>query len=262
MRRYSGGLLCILLIFCVTIISWKPADYNKKRGVSKGSSTARELLEKYASNIYISAHLQESGLALDVFNKAITGFINLKKANKVPQNTSVLTVIDLAKSSTEKRMWIIDVLNKELILNTWVAHGHGSGKNVATRFSDKTNSFKSSLGFYVTDQVYYGKHGRSLRLDGMDAGFNLNARKREIVVHAADYVGENVIEKQGRLGCSQGCPAVAPEVADQVIDAIKDKTALFINGNSRKYSSRYLDKQVASSFIKSDLINSNESASL
>src|SRR5471030_3135189 len=99
----------------------------------------------------------------------------------------MLTVIDFTKSSREKRMWIIDVANKELILHTWVAHGEGSGMDMANRFSDKVSSYQSSVGFYLTNEIYFGKHGRSLRLGGLDAGFNTNARRREIVVHAADY---------------------------------------------------------------------------
>jgi hypothetical protein len=252
MRKHLGGLICTLLILSVTLISWRPQNTNKLSINVNTSFSARELLEKYATNIYESAHLQESGLALNVFKKAITGFINLKVSNKLPQTNSILTVVDFTKSSCEKRMWIIDVINKELILNTWVAHGNGSGNDIATRFSDKMNSHESSLGFYVTDEVYYGKHGRSLRLDGMDAGFNTNARSREIVVHAAAYVNQNIIAQQGRLGRSQGCTAVSPAVADQVINTIKDKTVLFINGNSNDYQSKYLDEELASNFVHSD----------
>ncbi len=150
-------------------------------------------------------------------------------------------------------MWIVDILNKSLVLHTWVAHGNGSGKDIANRFSDKVNSHKSSLGFYVTDDVYYGKNGRSLRLDGMDPGFNAHARSREIVVHAADYVGEGTIGALGRLGRSEGCPAVSPEVADQVIETIKGKTVMFINGNGKKpYTSKYLNENSAAQHLAND----------
>jgi hypothetical protein len=255
MKKPFIGVMCALLLISVTLESWRPAEEKKSILNSSKPFTAHELFEKYISNIYESAHLQESGLTFTVFKKAITGFLNLKISNKLSQTSSILTVIDFTRSSTEKRMWIIDVINKDLVLNTWVAHGHGSGKEIASRFSDRMESHKSSIGFYLTDEVYYGKHGRSLRLDGMDAGFNTNARKREIVIHAADYVGQNVIEEQGRLGCSLGCPAVAPEVADQVIETIKDKTALFINGKVHHYYSKYLDEQLAANFVASDSNN-------
>ncbi len=255
MKRHLTGFFCLLLLLSVTIISWKPAEKNRRNTSFRKPFTAREYLEKYISNVYESAHLQESGLEEAVFQKAITGFLNLKSTNKLPLNCSILTVIDYTKSSHEKRMWIVDVVNKSLILNTWVAHGHGSGADMATNFSDKINSHKSSLGFYITDDVYYGKNGRSLRLDGIDAGFNTHARARAIVVHAADYVGENNLAQEGRLGRSYGCPAVAPEVADQVIDAIKDKTVMFINGNSNHYSSKYLNEELAGNYIANDPSN-------
>jgi len=252
MKKHFSVLICTLFIFSATLISWRPANENKPLVNLNPSFTARELLDKYVSNIYVSARLEESGLAAGVFEKALTGFINLKVADKLSQASSMLTIIDYSKPSSEKRMWIIDVVNKELVLNTWVAHGHGSGNEMASRFSDKINSFKSSLGFYLTDDVYYGKHGRSLRLNGMDAGFNKNARVREIVVHAAPYVGENIIREQGHAGRSQGCPAVSPEVANQVIDNIKDKTVLFVNGNSIRYTSKYLNEDIAANFVASD----------
>ncbi len=108
-----------------------------------------------------------------------------------------------------------------LVLNTWVAHGQGSGDDMANRFSNNNESHQSSLGFYLTDDVYIGKHGKSLRLDGLDNGINSAARARGIVVHAADYVCQNTINQIGRLGRSFGCPAVSPEVAQTVINTIK-----------------------------------------
>ncbi|ASU34555.1 murein L,D-transpeptidase catalytic domain family protein [Mucilaginibacter xinganensis] len=256
MKRSIGGLICVLLIVAITTISWKTAEFNSNHNKSfKKPSTARELLEKYITNIYESAHLQESGLGLEVFNKAVTGFMNLKASNKLPQTTSILTVVDLAKSSHEKRMWIIDMINNELLINTWVSHGHGSGDDMATSFSNKIDSHQSSLGFYITDDVYYGKNGRSLRLDGMDAGFNSNARERAIVVHGADYVGENAIAQLSRLGRSYGCPAVSPEVSDKVIDLIKNKTVMYINGNDNPYNSKFLDPELAASYVFPDTKN-------
>jgi hypothetical protein len=249
MRRPLGGLVCILLILAITTISWKADKFNKHNIDFKRGFSARELLEKYISNIYESAHLQGSGLGLDVFDKAVTGFMNLKATNKLPQTSSILTIVDLTKSSHAKRMWIIDMLNNELLINTWVSHGHGSGDDMATSFSNKIDSHQSSLGFYITDDVYNGKNGRSLRLDGMDAGFNSNARERAIVVHGAEYVGENAIDQIGRLGRSYGCPAVSTAVSNQVIDLIKNKTVMFINGNDGRYTSKFLDQDLAANYV-------------
>jgi len=251
MRKPLGGLVSILLILAITTISWKSAKITKERNFKNGFS-ARELLQKYISNIYESAHLQESGLGLEVFNKAVTGFMNLKAGNMVPQTSFILTVVDLAKSSHAKRMWVVDLLDKQLILNTYTAHGHGSGDDMATSFSNKIDSHQSSLGFYITGEVYRGGNGRSLKLDGVDAGFNSNARERAIVVHGADYVGENAIYSIGRLGRSYGCPAVPVNMAEQVINTIKDKTVMFINGNDSRYTSKYLDEEQAANYVFPD----------
>ncbi|WP_317169176.1 murein L,D-transpeptidase catalytic domain family protein [Mucilaginibacter humi] len=175
----------------------------------------------------------------------------MKSANKL-QNSSVITVVDFTKSSREKRMWIIDILNKKLLLNTLVAHGQGSGDDMATMFSDNNESHQSSLGFFLADDVYIGKHGRSLRLDGLDAGFNTSARARGIVVHAADYVSESNIARIGRLGRSFGCPAVSPQVVTRVINTIKGKTVFFINGNNPRYNSKYLNDNVLANFTSPD----------
>ena len=247
MKKRVGGLCCILSILSLTIVSWKPANVTPP--IAEKPSGAVELLQKYIDNIYESAQLQESGLAFNVFKKALTGFINLKQSAMLPQSSSVLTVIDFSLPSREKRMWIIDIANKSLVLNTWVAHGERSGFDIPDHFSDRVDSRESSLGFYLTDNVYMGDHGRSLKLDGLDEGFNANARKRSIVLHAAPYVCQEVIDQHGRLGRSFGCPAVSPDVIDEVIETIKDKNVIFINGNSERYHSKYLDENLAAHYI-------------
>lgn len=130
-----------------------------------------------------------------------------------------------------------------------MAHGSRSGDDLATRFSDATDSNESSLGFYITGEIYKGKHGRSLRLDGMDEGYNSNARRRSIVVHGAPYVSQSTINELGRLGRSQGCPAVPAELSEKVINTIEGKTVIFINGSNQNYFSKYLDSHLAANII-------------
>jgi len=254
MKRRFWGTLCALLIFTIAIISisWKPDTKEKsKKSTTKTTKafSAKEHFAQYLENIYNTAQLNETGLDLAVFQKAVTGYFNLKAANKVPQYSSIITIVDLAKSSCTKRMWIVDLINKDLVLNTWVAHGNGSGDDLANYFSNESDSHASSLGFYVTEGIYNGKHGRSLKLNGMDAGFNDNARARSIVVHAAPYVSQGSINQLGRLGRSEGCPAVSPKVAKKVINTIKGGSVLFINGNDRSYNSRYLDTDIATNYV-------------
>ncbi|RVU02491.1 murein L,D-transpeptidase catalytic domain family protein [Mucilaginibacter limnophilus] len=268
MRKYFWWAICgLMAIVSVTFMSWKPANTKslvtssaKKTEITKVSS--KELFGQYVNNIYNTAQLQLTGMDMAVFQKAVTGYFNLKIAHKLPENSNVITVVDFNKSSREKRMWIIDVVNKKLILNTWVSHGQGSGNDMATAFSNNANSHQSSLGFYVTDDIYFGKHGRSLRLDGMDAGFNSAARSRAIVVHAADYVCQNTINQLGRLGRSHGCPAVSPEVSDLVINTIKGKTMLFITGNNASYASKYLNETTAAEFLYQDSVQATTLAKI
>ncbi|QJD98288.1 murein L,D-transpeptidase catalytic domain family protein [Mucilaginibacter robiniae] len=210
--------------------------------------TATTAFVTYVNDIYKAADLATSGLDYTVFQKALTGYYNLKGENKLADNSSVITIVDFDKSSSSKRMWIVDVLKRQLVLNTWVAHGQGSGDLFANRFSNNADSHESSLGFYVTDDVYMGKHGRSLHLDGMDKGFNSNARSRAIVLHSAAYVCQSTINQIGRLGRSFGCPAVSPEVSNQIIDLIKGKNMLYIHANNNAYNSKYLNDNFMAQF--------------
>jgi hypothetical protein len=256
------GFLCgsvLLIVIAFVIISW-----TSKRQVAQPAPLAHSgfksdedslVVDRYINTVYNNAGLADAGLNKQVFRKAVIGYFNLKDQSKLSGANSVITVVDLAMPSRSKRMYIIDLLKEKLVLNTWVSHGQGSGGDIATQFSNEVDSFQSSIGFYVTDNVYYGKHGKSLRLDGLDTGFNSNAHMRDIVVHAAPYVSTNSINELGRLGRSQGCPAVSPYVIDRVIDSIKGKTLIFINGADNSYHSKYLNQSIAANYaFKADTI--------
>lgn len=250
MRKYILGAAGITLVsFALTFISWIPGNFGwstaKQHQQQTLALSGDSLYNIYIKKLYDSARLAQSGLNINVFEKAVTGFYNLKNSGKLCSDKSVLTIADMDMNSTQKRLWIVDLDKKELLLNTWVAHGQRSGADKAVKFSNTNDSFQSSVGFYVTAEVYSGQHGRSLKLDGMDEGFNSNARKRSIVVHGADYVSQGTINALGRLGRSQGCPAVAPELADKVINTIGGKTVLFINSSTTDYTSKYLDEHMA-----------------
>ncbi len=170
-------------------------------------------------------------IAFPVFDYAFQGYSKLSGIKK----KNILTIIDFSKPSSEERLFIIDLENKELKMKSYVAHGKNSGENEATSFSNESRSLKSSLGFYLTAETYTGKHGYSLRLDGMEKGINSNARNRSIVIHGADYVSESFIEKYGRLGRSWGCPAVPSELSRQIIDEIAHGSCLFIYADDKEY---------------------------
>ncbi|CAE1135745.1 murein L,D-transpeptidase catalytic domain family protein [Xanthomonas euroxanthea] len=139
----------------------------------------------------------------------------------------VLSVIDYSRPSTERRLWVFDLERQRLLFQEWVAHGRNTGNNLAAKFSNDDGSFQSSLGAFTAQESYTGHNGYSLRLKGLEPGFNDHARDRAIVIHGAPYVSEAVIRTQGRLGRSLGCPAVRPAVAKQLIDTLREGAFVF-----------------------------------
>jgi hypothetical protein len=140
---------------------------------------------------------------------------------------TTLTVIDFSQPSTERRLWVYDLRSRQLLFEEHVSHGRNSGGNVPTLFSNEPESYKSSIGLYRAAEGYFGKHGYSLRLDGLEKGFNDRARERAIVIHGAAYVNAGTAKAQGRLGRSLGCPALRPAISAKVIDAVKDGGLVF-----------------------------------
>ena len=163
---------------------------------------------------------------LESFKKALKGFYEMKEKGFIKKD--VLTLIDFSLSSNTKRLWVIDLATNTILYNSLVAHGRNTGEEFANNFSNVAESFKSSLGFYATGEIYNGKHGKSLKLDGLEKGINDNARNRGIVMHAADYVSDFFIKAHKRLGRSQGCPALPKEITTEIISKIGGKSCLFI----------------------------------
>lgn len=164
------------------------------------------------------------------FKQALMGYHNISERKK-----DILTLIDFTKPSTEKRLYVIDIKNKKLLFTSHVAHGRNSGENYATSFSNKSGSYKSSLGFYLTENTYQGKNGYSLILNGLEKNINDKARERAIVMHGASYANPSVIKSAGRLGRSLGCPALPEVVTRPIIDTIKGGSLLYIYANNTDY---------------------------
>jgi hypothetical protein len=244
-KNSAGLLISGLILAAIITLSGKAVTGYKEQDTVNSAESFKTAVQEY----YELSGLGQAGLDKDVFRKAYAGFLNLKAAGKVAASSSVLSVADFTLSSKKKRLWIIDLEQQKLLLHTWVAHGRGSGGDMATQFSNVSNSHQSSLGFYITGEVYNGKHGRSLRLDGMDKGYNHKARERAIVVHGAAYVSQQAIAGLGRLGRSHGCPAVPSALTNRIIDFIRDRTVLFIHGNAPDYRSVYLDEEKAASVL-------------
>lgn len=189
------------------------------------------MIKESASDFY--SQLRDQDLNFNAFDYGLKGFLRLKEEGKI-DNSRFLTIIDMSVSANENRFFVIDVANQKIVHKSKVAHGRNSGQEFATNFSNHMSSYQTSLGFYKTGELYQGKHGLSLRLDGLEDA-NSNARARAVVIHAADYVSEMFIKNNGRLGRSLGCPALPSEGYQDIIGKIKEGSLLFIYHPTKSY---------------------------
>jgi hypothetical protein len=168
------------------------------------------------------------GLRAAVFTKAMISFEKAYQEGR--SNSPVVTIIDYELPSKQKRLWVIDLQEKKLLFHEYTTHGQGSDRNHDGQMdsaSNTNNSHQSNVGLMVTDETYTGRHGKSLRMDGLEPGFNDNARDRSIVFHSAGYADDEYIERNGKAGRSHGCPALDPDVSGQIIDTIKGGKMVF-----------------------------------
>jgi hypothetical protein len=211
-----------LLLFCIPVIN--------NAGVDDTNVTIQLNMD-----LYSSIHLGDSGLSKQVFDLALKGMRKLDTIGKI-QNHDIITIADYSQSSKQKRLYVIDLKNRKLLFNTYVAHGRNTGEEYARSFSNAEGSLKSSLGFYVTHQPMVGAEtGFALTLQGVEKGINDNAERRAIIMHAADYATENFIKQYGRLGRSLGCPALPPDMNKPIIETIKGGSCLFVYNPDKEY---------------------------
>lgn len=185
---------------------------------------------------YSEWNLTAAGLSQQAFNEAMKGY-NYLQEKKLLQNTNVLTIVDYSKPSSQKRLYVLDMLNGKILFNTLVAHGRNSGLEYATAFSNSGESHKTSLGFFITLNTYNGNNGYSLKLQGCEKGINDKALQRAIVMHGAEYADENFLQSNGFLGRSYGCPAVPEKISKKIIDTIKNGSCIFLYHPTKKYTS-------------------------
>lgn len=221
----------------VAVAAMRAPEPAPARSVSdKAAAKAAELrmVINQASYIYASMDLSAKGLDPKAFEYAWRGYHNLLKKGLIHKR-SVLSICDFSQSSRAKRMYVIDVLHRKLLYRTYVAHGQNSGDEYATSFSNQPDSYKSSLGFYVTMRTYVGHNGLSLRLNGVDSGYNDMALKRQIVLHGSSYVSDKYMKDYGELGTSLGCPALPAAMSGEIIHAVKGGSCLFIYHPTPQY---------------------------
>ena len=239
-NRLSIPLYCLL--FAGLTISWNSeVVYEPTASASAGIRDALSSPDSsYFSGsssihaLYELLDLQEKGLSEKAFDYACKGYRQLLE-RKLISKPGYLTICDFTQSSKNKRLYLLDMENDEVVLTTYVAHGRNSGGEFASRFSNKPSSLQSSLGFYLTSGTYRGEHGLSLRVMGLERGYNDRAMARGIVVHGADYINDNWLSRSKVMGRSYGCPAVPEEECAPLINLIKDGSILFIYHPSTNY---------------------------
>ena len=219
-------LFGFLLLFTVSVIStWAVVeDYD---------SIATRLTDRF-----VLLHKADSSEfpPLPLLQTALAGYEMLIEENSISR-PEVITIIDFSLPSNKERLWVVDLIQGKVLFRCLVSHGRNSGELMAENFSNIPGSNTSSPGFYATGETYFGKHGLSLTLDGLESGINDKARERAIVIHGADYVSADFIRNHGRLGRSLGCPAVPVELCKEIIQTIKGGSCLFIYVPKTSYTS-------------------------
>src|ERR1700744_5262721 len=233
MRRFlSPGLLCVLVAFVLPVNVLLAGNPVKSKSTAKAALIAAE-----ASNLYEQIELKDVGLTRKALEYALLGYY-YRLDHHWLNKTNILSICDLSQSSRNKRLYILDLDQKTVLVNTYVAHGRNSGGEFARSFSNNPSSHKTSLGFYVTQGTYMGNNGLSLKIRGMERGFNDRANGRNIVVHGSQYVGPDFLQMNQFCGRSYGCPAVPAEESEEIIDMIKEGSCLFVYHPTQKYLAR------------------------
>ncbi|OFY33089.1 MAG: hypothetical protein A2W91_11585 [Bacteroidetes bacterium GWF2_38_335] len=205
--------------------------------------------ESHIKGLYLINHYDDK-INYDAFRFAMMGYYNMRAQNLLEKD-SLVTIIDFTLPSNQKRMHIINLNTGKIVVSTLVAHGMNTGEEMPNRFSNKDKSKQSCMGFFYTSETYDGRHEYSLKIDGIDTLYNNNARNRGIVFHGADYVSEDYIKYNGRLGRSFGCPALPQKTNQYIVDLIKGGSMVFIYSGNPKYlaSSKYLDLERAAEYF-------------
>lgn len=229
--KTKNPIILFVALVAITSVAWLPhrtmlsPKAEPAVTVNTGKSAGTRI--NNTQGFYQHLKLDAKGLSRQAFELACKGYERLVEKGQLDEG-AYLVVCDFSQSSNQKRLYLIDMEDSVLVKNTYVAHGKNSGNEYALKFSNKPESLQSSLGFFVTRNTYNGAHGLSLKLDGMEQGINDKAMQRNIVVHGADYIGNNWLQFNKYMGRSFGCPALPAKESASIINTIKDGSCLFI----------------------------------
>ncbi|MGB1038124.1 MAG: murein L,D-transpeptidase catalytic domain family protein [Bacteroidia bacterium] len=244
------GLACLFFIIGVTAFQ---IDTNHSSSTLLEENDGSRLVtlhsdefDLFSNRVYrqLSYSSDQDTISPEALSKALRGYMYLKHTQAL-QDSQFLTIIDFSKHCNSKRMWVIDMDSKSVVINEWVAHGAKTGNEYAKYFSNRHSSHRSSLGFYTTGGLYYGRKNLSLKLNGLEKGYNSNAFARGVVIHGANYISESIVNRNERIGRSFGCPAVSQKANKKLVNTIKGGNCLFIYYPSPDY------------LAKSEILNGN-----
>ena len=187
----------LVVFYILLLVSYYPKGLLAEVPSKEPSYLLNGLSVKEIDSLYTIIISKGPKFSYSIFSRGLSGYYKLLKDEKI-QNTRYLTLIDFSISSREKRLWVIDLETDSTVHYSLVAHGKNTGNEYAVKFSNKPKSNMSSLGFYITGSTYYGKHGLSLWLEGVEKGINDNAPNRAIVMHPASYVSHDFVRRYGR----------------------------------------------------------------
>jgi hypothetical protein len=223
-RVLSSTLLVLLLL----PVSHGVGETNARPSAAETVSTAATSERETAvfGGVIDLAAAEAEGVSSEALRLALSAVACATSSGAI-EPPPTLTVIDYSKPSVEPRLWVFDMATGELLFSELVAHGRNTGENLATDFSDIPESRQSSIGLFVTGDTYVGSNGYSLRMDGLEPGFNGHARERAIVMHGAPYVSQEFASQHGRIGRSWGCPALSQAAARDVIDTVRGGGVVF-----------------------------------
>lgn len=232
------GLACFILIVVTSAFQAEPQN-TPPSSLEDGNilvTLQSQEFSTYANRVHntLTYEDHQDTINLRTLTYALRGYTYLRYTGAL-QSEKFLTVIDFSLYCNTKRLWVIDMETKKVVMNEYVAHGEKSGDTYAKYFSNSHSSHKSSLGFYATGGLYYGSNNLSLKLHGLEKRYNSNAFARGIVIHGANYVSDQIVDRKERIGRSFGCPAVSQRVNKRLVNTIKGGNCLFIFHPTNSY---------------------------
>ncbi len=205
-----------------------------------GIALSSVILTSFANSENTISHLKQQKilanakhLSPQALKYAVKGYDWALKHHQI-NNKNILTIVNFNKPSFKKRLWVIDLKNDKVLMNLYTTQGTNSGRTYARHFSNVTSSHESSLGVYKTLSPFYGKHGLSEHIQGLEKGINNNANSRYIEVHPAFYASPRFVEQNHRAGNSWGCFAIDPAKSKKFISITKGGSVLYAYASSEK----------------------------